>query len=178
MLAVPSTMPTGLMDCSYACCSSWTCPSRELWSSSWWRLLKVVIALISQSVGLVLKRLLSCSAPMCIMIEFFFSNSRAFLPTFYTIVQMDLILPRRGLILPRIPPPTPVLYSAVTKPFLGYVCTRNTPQIAPLPGLNLKVSKSTWCLGNLDRQNVWKVGKKILEVGQKKLFICAFSATL
>ena len=32
-----------------------------------------------------------------------------------------------GLILPRIPPPTPVLYSAITNPFWGYVCTLNTP---------------------------------------------------
>ena len=34
---------------------------------------------------------------------------------------MGLILPRWGLLLPRIPPPTHVLYSAVTHPFLGYV---------------------------------------------------------
>ena len=31
-----------------------------------------------------------------------------------------------GLILPKIPPPTPVLYSAVTHPFFGHVCTQNT----------------------------------------------------
>ena len=54
------------------------------------------------------------------VIEFVFSNSR-------TLAQMGLILPRWGLILPRIPPPTPVLYSAVTHPFRGYVYTQNTP---------------------------------------------------
>ena len=36
-----------------------------------------------------------------------------FCPLFIQIAQMCLILPRWGLILPRIPPPTPVLYSAV-----------------------------------------------------------------
>ena len=44
---------------------------------------------------------------------------------------MGLILPRWGLILPQILPSTPVLYSAVTKPFRGYVRTRNTPSPAP-----------------------------------------------
>ena len=44
---------------------------------------------------------------------------------------MGLILPRWGLILPRIPPPTPVLYSAVTDPFGGYVRTQNTPNPTP-----------------------------------------------
>ena len=58
------------------------------------------------------------------MIEFFWPNSRARLPTFRIIAQM-------GLILPRIPPPTPVLYSAITNPFWGYVCTRNIPNPTP-----------------------------------------------
>ena len=58
-----------------------------------------------------------------IMIEFLFSNFRALLPLFVQIAQMVLISPRWGLILPRIPPPTPVLYSAVTNPFWGYVGT-------------------------------------------------------
>ena len=44
---------------------------------------------------------------------------------------MDLILPRRGLTLTRIPPPTPVLYSAVTNPLRGYVRTQNTPNPTP-----------------------------------------------
>ena len=44
---------------------------------------------------------------------------------------MDLILPRRGLILPRIPPPTRVLYSAVTHSFWGYVRTQDTPNPTP-----------------------------------------------
>ena len=39
---------------------------------------------------------------------------------------MGLILPRWGLILPRILPPTPVLYSAVTLTFQGYVRTQKT----------------------------------------------------
>ena len=47
-----------------------------------------------------------------------------FCPLFIQLAQM-------GLILPRIPPPTPVLYSAVTKPSLGYVHTQNTPNPTP-----------------------------------------------
>ena len=54
-----------------------------------------------------------------------------FCPLFIQIAQMVLILPRWGLILPRIPPPTPVLYSAVTHSFQLYVLTRNTPNPTP-----------------------------------------------
>ena len=56
-----------------------------------------------------------------VMNEFFFSSSRALFPVFVQIAQM-------GLILPRIPPPAPVLYSAVTHAFQGYVRTQNTPK--------------------------------------------------
>ena len=64
-----------------------------------------------------------------IMIEFFPPNfSRALLPFFAQIAKTGLILPRWGLNLPRIPPPIPVLYSAVTHTFLGYVQTQNTPK--------------------------------------------------
>ena len=92
---------------------------------------------------------------------------------------MGLILPRWGLILPRIPPPTPVLYSAVTNPFRGYVRTQNTPtppQNTPFPELNLKVGKMNYGLGNVESlwtptgQNVWKMGKTFLEVGQKNIY--------
>ena len=65
------------------------------------------------------------------MIEFFFPNSRALLPLFVRIAQMGLILPSWGLILPGVPPPTYVLYSAVTNPFQGYVRTKNTPNSTP-----------------------------------------------
>ena len=61
----------------------------------------------------------------------FFPILEHFCPLFLQIAQMDLILPRWGLILPRIPPPTPVLYSAVTHPFQGYVHTQNTPSPTP-----------------------------------------------
>ena len=44
---------------------------------------------------------------------------------------MGLILPRWGLILPRTLPATPVLYSAVTHSFWGYVCTQNTTNPTP-----------------------------------------------
>ena len=58
-------------------------------------------------------------------------DSRALLPTFLQIAQMGLILPRWGLILPAIPPPTPVLYSAITNPFQGYVHAQNTLNPTP-----------------------------------------------
>ena len=65
------------------------------------------------------------------MIVFFLHNSKALLPLFVQIAQMGLIWPRWGLILPRIPRATPVLYSGVANPlkvpFWGYVRTRNTP---------------------------------------------------
>ena len=44
---------------------------------------------------------------------------------------MGLILPRWGLTLPRIPPRTPVLYSAVTIPSWGYVRAQNIPNPTP-----------------------------------------------
>ena len=58
----------------------------------------------------------------------FFPNSCALLPLFVQIAQMGLILPKWGLILPRIPPPTTVLYSAVTHLILR---ARNSPKSTP-----------------------------------------------
>ena len=86
---------------------------------------------------------------------------------------MGLILPRWVLILPRIPPPTPVLYSAVTNPFRGYVRTQNTPtppQNTPFPELNLKVGKMIYCLGNVDPNwaKCLKNGQNFSRSGQKK----------
>ena len=49
-------------------------------------------------------------------------NSRERLPTFLTNCPDELILPRWGLILPRKPPTTPVLYFTVTHPF-SRICT-------------------------------------------------------
>ena len=100
------------------------------------------------------------------MIEFCSPNSRALLPTFRTDCRDPLILPRWGLILPRLPLPTPVLYSAATNPFQGYVRTqKNTPtppQNTPFPGLNLKVGKMNYRLGKSDPN-----GAKCLKSGQK-----------
>ena len=64
-------------------------------------------------------------------IEFFPQILEHFCPLFVQIAQIGLILPRWGLILPRSPPPAPVLYSAVTHPFRGYVRTQNTPKPTP-----------------------------------------------
>ena len=58
------------------------------------------------------------------MIEFFFPILEHCCPLFVQIVQM-------GLILPRISPSTPVLYSAVTNSFQGHVQKQNTPNPTP-----------------------------------------------
>ena len=54
-----------------------------------------------------------------------------FCPLFMHIAQMGSHLPRWGLILLRIKPLTPVLYSAVNHFFLGYVHAQNTPNPTP-----------------------------------------------
>ena len=54
---------------------------------------------------------------------FFQPNSRAPLPLFILFAQTWSLLPRCGLFLPRILPPTPVLCSTITHAFLGYVHT-------------------------------------------------------
>ena len=74
-------------------------------------------------------------------------------PFFVQIAQMGLTLPRWGLILCRIPTPNPVLYSAVTHPFLGYVRTQtppSSPRNTPFLGLNLKVGQMNYHLGQMD----------------------------
>ena len=62
-----------------------------------------------------------------------------FCPFFVQIAQMDLILPRWGFILPRIPPPTPVLYSAITnlKPLSGICINTKHPHPHPKTALFL-----------------------------------------
>ena len=61
------------------------------------------------------------------MIELFFPILEDFCPFFIQIAQEGLILPRWGLILPRIPSPTPV----TSQPFRGYVRSQNTPNLDP-----------------------------------------------
>ena len=102
------------------------------------------------------------------MMVFFLPNSRAL---FVQIAQMGLILPRWVLILPRIPPPTPVLYSVVTKPFRDmyeHETPPAPPQNTPFPGLILKVGKMNYCLGKMDP--IWakclKSGQNVSRSGQ------------
>ena len=80
---------------------------------------------------------------------------------------MGLVLPRCGLNLPRIPPATPVLYSAVTNPFRRYVRTQNTPLI----GLNLKVGKMNYHLSKMDPNwaKCLKSGQNFSRNEQKKI---------
>ena len=66
---------------------------------------------------------------------------------------MGLILPRWGLILPRIPTPNPFLYSAVTHSFLGYVRTHNTPKFTskhPFSWPELESGPMNYHLGKMD----------------------------
>ena len=70
-------------------------------------------------------------ANTALWLNFSFPIPEHFCLLFGQIAQMGLILPRWGLILPRISPPTSVLYSAVTNPFLGYVQTQNIPKPTP-----------------------------------------------
>ena len=62
-----------------------------------------------------------------IVIEFYFPILEHFCPFCIQTAQMGLTLPRWGLILPSIPPPTPDLYSAVTLLWvLSRICTYTT----------------------------------------------------
>ena len=103
-----------------------------------------------------------------------------FCPLLAQIEQMGLILPRWGLTLPRIPPPTPVTALFFTQPSYtpcGDMYIHKThpspPKIPAVLGLNLKVVKINYRLGNLNPtgQNVWRVGKTFLEVGQKTYWL-------
>ena len=108
------------------------------------------------------------------MIEFFCSISKAFLPTFFAqFAQMGLFLPRLGLILPRILPPTPLLYSAVTHPFWGPKPTPKHPFSWPEleSGQNELPTSTVWAIWTPTGQNGWKMGQTLLEVSKKKLFM-------
>ena len=107
------------------------------------------------------------------MIEFLSPFLEHFCHLFLQIAQMGLILPRWGLVLPRSPPPTPVLYPAITHPSWGYLRTQITPsppQNTPFPGLTLKVGKMNHRLGNLDPNwaKCLKSGQNVSRPGQKK----------
>ena len=82
-----------------------------------------------------------------------------FCPLFVQIAKLGLILPSWSFILPRIPPP--VLYSAVTHPFCGYVHTQNTPNTTPKhrPELESRRRATVWATLTATGQFVWRVGK-------------------
>ena len=82
-----------------------------------------------------------------------------------------------GLILSRIPPPTPVLYSALTNLHKTLAPTLNPTPKHPLSwpsGLNLKVGKmnytvtTVWAKWTPTGQNVLKSGQNLSRSGQKK----------
>ena len=129
--------------------------------------------LLSQGCMSVHTHTHTCSLEQSSNDWFFFQQY--FCPLFIQIAQMGLIFPRWGLILPRIPPSTPVLYSAITHPSLGYVWTQNTNKPthnSPFPGLNLKVGKMNYRLGNLDqnRSKCLKSWQNFSRSGQKEFF--------
>ena len=83
---------------------------------------------------------------------------------------MGLIFPRWSLILPRIPTPTvtnPYSLLSSHTPFCD-MYIHKTPQNTPFPGLNLKLGKMNYSLGNLDSKWAKNLGKTFLEVGKKK----------
>ena len=86
----------------------------------------------------------------------FLPNSRAFLPTFRTNCPCGSHFAQIGSHFAQKTTPTPVLYSTVTHLFWGYIRAQNSPNLAsppqntPFPGLNLKVGKMNYSLGNLD----------------------------
>ena len=128
------------------------------------------IIFTSQNLHIIIKTWFSNWVSIAIDDWFFPPNSRAILPTFRTSSP-------EGLILPRILPPTTVLYSAVTHHFWRYVRTQNTPcpsQNTPFPGLNLKIGKMNYGLGNFDPNWAkWvKSGQNLSRSGQIFLFIC------
>ena len=112
-----------------------------------------------------------------LMIEFVFLNYRVFYPTFRINCPEGSHLPRWGLILPRKPAPTPVLYSAVTNPFRaqirGYVRTQDTPNPTPRHPFSwpdFESGQMNCCLGKMDPNwaKCLKSGQKFSTSGQKK----------
>ena len=116
------------------------------------------------------------------MILFYFSILEHFVPTFRTHCKMGLILPRWGIILPRIPPPTPVLYSAVTHLLQGQLRIRNTPnsiQKHPFWWPELESGQNerlfgqpgpNWAKCLKGGQNCSRSGQKILFIDQPTTF--------
>ena len=87
------------------------------------------------------------------MIEIFFPILEHFCPLFVQIAQMDLVLPRWGLILPRIPPQILFCTLQSHSPLGGmYVnqTPRSPPQNTSFHDLNLKVGKINYSLCNFD----------------------------
>ena len=98
----------------------------------------------------------------------FFPILEHFCPCLVQIAQIGLNLPTWGLILPRIPPPTLILYSAITHPLLGYVHTQNIHYQTPKHPFFL-----AWTLGKLDPNwaKYLKCGQSFPRSGQFFLFI-------
>ena len=94
------------------------------------------------------------------MIEIFLPNSRAILPTFHTNCPEGSHFDQTGLILPRwvsfCPQhhPQPMFFTQQSHtPVLDmylHKTPQNPPQNTCFPGLNLKVGKMNYHLGNLD----------------------------
>ena len=83
------------------------------------------------------------------------------------ITETGFILPRWGLVLPRIPPPSTVLYSAVTHTFLGYIRTQNTPHPTPTHPFSwpeLKSGQNERLSGQVGPN--WALWAKYLKSGQ------------
>ena len=120
------------------------------------------------------------------MIELFLPNSRALLPTFRTNCPDGSHFAQTGSHFSQIPPPTSVPYSALTRPFVGYVRTQSTPNPTPKHSFFLawtgKWAKWTtiWAKWDPNWAICLKSGQKTFLVAGKKryhLSICCLMET-
>ena len=120
------------------------------------------------------------SAHAACMIEFSFPNSRALLPTLPTNCPSGSHFAQMGSHFAQITAPNPCsllshLLSHHTPFWDMYVHKTSTspPENTPFPGLNLKIGKINYRLGNLDpnRAKCLKSGQIFLEVGKKKILV-------
>ena len=109
--------------------------------------------------------------PKCVNDWIFPPKSTALLPIFHTNCPDGSHFVQMGSHFAQNTTPTPVLYSAITHPFGGYVPTfvhktpPTPPQNIPFPGLNWKEGIMNYHLGKMRPQllvYVWKVDKALL----------------
>ena len=112
------------------------------------------------------------SLNLVLMVEFVFPNSRALLLTFCTNCPDGSHFAQMGSHSAQSTTTNPVLYSAVTYPFQGYVHTQNTLNPTPKhpifwPELESGQNEQLSWQNGPQLGKMWKVSKSFLEVGKK-----------